>query len=172
MNSKIFSLVPTNGTEFVGKLGQKIIFEVEPSIGLLKARESYLVLNVLNSSSDFSRTTLNNMAGVSSLIARVDIYSLKSGQHLETMENYDLWSAVEHQYLYQDKTNLRAMEGVGADCYAHNTVTLVILLHVVETVAADPSDIRKQIFLSPCFKLTVMLSITTASISLHSSVVL
>ena len=37
MNSKIFSLVPTNGTEFVGKLGQKIIFEVEPSVGLLKA---------------------------------------------------------------------------------------------------------------------------------------
>ena len=62
MNSKIFSLVPTNGTEFVGKHGQKIIFEVEPSVGLLKARESYLVLNVLNTSSDYSRLALNNMA--------------------------------------------------------------------------------------------------------------
>ena len=87
MNSKIFSLVPTNGTEFTGRLGQKIIFEVEPSVGLLKARESYLVLNVLNSSDDWTRTALNNMAGVSSIISRVDIYSLKSGQHLETMEN-------------------------------------------------------------------------------------
>ena len=146
MNSKIFSLVPTNGTEFVGKLGQKIIFEVEPSVGLLKARESYLVLNVLNTSSDYTRTALNNMAGVSSIISRVDIYSLKSGQHLETMENYDLWSAVEHQYLYQDKTNLRAMEGVGADCYAHNT-TAGNSTNVVETVQ-DPRDIEANL-LSP-----------------------
>jgi hypothetical protein len=149
MNSKIFSLVPTNGTEFVGKLGQKIIFEVEPSIGLLKARESYLVLNVLNTSSDFSRTTLNNMAGVSSLISRVDIYSLKSGQHLETMENYDLWSAVEHQYLYQDKTNLRAMEGVGADCYANNANAGNTTQ--VAPVAADPSALESNL-LSPCLK--------------------
>ena len=146
MNSKIFSLVPTNGTTFVGRLGQKIIFEVEPSVGLLKARESYLVLNVLNTSSDYTRTALNNMAGVSSLIARVDIYSLKSGQHLETMENYDLWSAVEHQYLYQDKTNLRAMEGVGADCYAHNTVA-GNSTNVVATTQ-DPRDIEANL-LSP-----------------------
>ena len=146
MNSKIFSLVPTNGTEFVGKLGQKIIFEVEPSVGLLKARESYLVLNVLNTSSDYTRTALNNMAGVSSIISRVDIYSLKSGQHLETMENYDLWSAVEHQYLYQDKTNLRAMEGVGADCYAHNT-TAGNSTVVSETIQ-DPRDIEANL-LSP-----------------------
>ena len=146
MNSKIFSLVPTNGTEFVGKLGQKIIFEVEPSVGLLKARESYLVLNVLNTSSDYTRLALNNMAGVSSIISRVDIYSLKSGQHLETMENYDLWSAVEHQYLYQDKTNLRAMEGVGADCYAHNT-TAGNSTAVVETLQ-DPRDIEANL-LSP-----------------------
>ncbi len=146
MNSKIFSLVPTNGTDFVGKHGQKIIFEVEPSVGLLKARESYLVLNVLNTSSDYTRLALNNMAGVSSIISRVDIYSLKSGQHLETMENYDLWSAVEHQYLYQDKTNLRAMEGVGADCYAHNTVA-GNSTQVVETLQ-DPRDIEANL-LSP-----------------------
>jgi hypothetical protein len=146
MNSKIFSLVPTNGTEFVGKLGQKIIFEVEPSVGLLKARESYLVLNVLNTSSDYTRTALNNMAGVSSIISRVDIYSLKSGQHLETMENYDLWSAVEHQYLYQDKTNLRAMEGVGADCYAHNTTAGNST--VVSSTVQDPRDIEANL-LSP-----------------------
>jgi len=146
MNSKIFSLVPTNGTTFVGKHGQKIIFEVEPSVGLLKARESYLVLNVLNTSSDYSRVALNNMAGVSSLIARVDIYSLKSGQHLETMENYDLWSAVEHQNLYQDKTNLRALEGVGADCYAHNCEAGAST-NVVETTQ-DPRDIEANL-LSP-----------------------
>jgi|TARA_R110001599_G_scaffold91752_1_gene240824 hypothetical protein len=145
MNSKIFSLVPTNGTEFTGKLGQKIIFEVEPSVGLLKARESYLVLNVLNTSSDWQRTMVNNMAGVSSIISRVDIYSLKSGQHLETMENYDLWSAVEHQYLYQDKTNLRAMEGVGAECYAHNA--LANTTNVAE-VQLNPKDIESNL-LSP-----------------------
>lgn len=149
MNSKIFSLVPTNGTEFTGKLGQKIIFEVEPSVGLLKARESYLVLNVLNTSSDFTRVALNNMAGVSSIISRVDIYSLKSGQHLETMENYDLWSAVEHQYLYQDKSNLRAMEGVGADCYANNANAGNTTL--VAPVAQDPSTLEANL-LSPCLK--------------------
>jgi len=145
MNSKIFSLVPTNGTEFTGRLGQKIIFEVEPSVGLLKARESYLVLNVLNSSSDWTRTALNNMAGVSSIISRVDIYSLKSGQHLETMENYDLWSAVEHQYLFQDKSNLRAMEGVGAQCFAHNATANTT---VVQATVQNPKDLEANL-LSP-----------------------
>lgn len=119
--TKFVSLVPTNGNQFSGTKGTKVIFELEPSLGYVKGRDSYLVLKVLNNdTSDRGRTMFNNMAGVSSIISRVDIYSLKTGQHLETMENYNMWCAVENQYFYDDKTNIQALQGVGIDCYAND----------------------------------------------------
>ena len=97
--SKFISLVPTNGNQFEGKSGQKIIFEMEPSLGFVKGRDSYLVLKVLNSdTSERQRTNFNNLAGVSSIISRVDVYSLKTGQHLETLQNYNQWCSIENQY--------------------------------------------------------------------------
>ncbi len=119
--TKFVSLVPTNGNQFSGSKGTKVIFELEPSLGYVKGRDSYLVLKVLNNdTSDRGRTMFNNMAGVSSLISRVDIYSLKTGQHLETMENYNMWAAIENQYFYDDKTNIQSLQGVGIDCYAND----------------------------------------------------
>ena len=44
--SKFISLVPTNGTEFTVSSGQKVIFEVQPSLGLVKGRDSYLVFDM------------------------------------------------------------------------------------------------------------------------------
>jgi len=119
--TKFTSLVPTNGNQFTGSKGTKVIFELEPSLGYVKGRDSYLVLKVLNNdTSDRGRAMFNNMAGVSSIISRVDIYSLKTGQHLETMENYNMWAAVENQYFYDDKTNIQSLQGVGIDCFANN----------------------------------------------------
>ena len=119
--SKFISLVPTNGNQFTGGQGNKIIFELEPSLGFVKGRDSYLVLKVLNSdTTERQRTMLNNLAGVDSLISRVDIYSLKTGQHLETLQNYNQWSCIENQYFYDDKTNIRAMSGVGSEAYAYS----------------------------------------------------
>ena len=116
--SKFISLVPTNGTEFTVQSGQKLIFELNPSLGLVKGRDSYLTFDVLNNSSDKQRLMLNNSAGVDSLIDRVDIYSLRTGQHLETMQNYNQWMAISNQYLFEDKTNLQAMSGCGAKVHA------------------------------------------------------
>ena len=116
--SKFISLVPTNGTEFTVQSGQKLIFELNPSLGLVKGRDSYLTFDVLNNSSDKQRLMLNNSAGVDSLIDRVDIYSLRTGQHLETMQNYNQWMAIANQYLFEDKTNLQAMSGCGAKVHA------------------------------------------------------
>ena len=121
--SKFISLVPTNGNQFEGKSGQKVIFELEPSLGFVKGRDSYLVLKVLNSdTSERQRTNFNNLAGVSSIISRVDIYSLKTGQHLETLQNYNQWCSIENQYFYDDKTNIQSMEGVGSECFAYDVV--------------------------------------------------
>ena len=58
--SKFISLVPTNGTEFTVQSGQKLIFELNPSLGLVKGRDSYLTFDVLNNSSDKQRLMLNN----------------------------------------------------------------------------------------------------------------
>ena len=117
--SKFISLVPTNGNQFSGSSGQKIIFELEPSLGYIKGRDSYLNLKVVNADeSERQRVMFNNLAGADSIINRVDIYSLKTGQHLETLQNYNQWAGIENQYFYDDKTNIRSLGGVGSEAYA------------------------------------------------------
>ena len=117
--SKFVSLVPTNGTEFSVTSGQKVIFELQPSLGLVKGRDSYLVFDILNNSADNKRTMLPNTAGASGLIQRVDIYSLRTGQHLETMDNYSQMVSLVNQYLFEDKSNLQSLEGCGQKVYAY-----------------------------------------------------
>jgi hypothetical protein len=118
MSSKIISLVPTNGTDFDVNEGQKVIFELPPNLGLVKGRDSYISLDVLNNSADKNRLGLDQMAGASSLISRVDIYSLRDGTHLETLQHYNQMIGYVNQYLFQDKTNLQSLEGCGRDLYA------------------------------------------------------
>ena len=115
--SKFISLVPTNGTEFDVNSGQKVIFELQPSLGLVKGRDSYLVLDILNNSSDNKRYMLPNTAGAAGIINRVDIYSLRTGQHLETLQNYNQMVGLANQYLFEDKTNLQTLEGCGDRVY-------------------------------------------------------
>ncbi len=119
--SKMISLVPTNGTEFDCQQGQKVIFELPPNLGMVSGRQSHLALDICNTSSDNKRLRLDNMAGADAVISRIDIYSLGTGTHLETLQNYNQWSAINHQYLYEDKTNLQTLEGCGSDVYAYNT---------------------------------------------------
>lgn len=119
-SSKMISLVPTNGTEFDCQQGQKIIFELPPNLGLVSGRQSHLALDICNTSSDNKRLRLDNTAGADAVISRIDIYSLGTGTHLETLQNYNQWSSINHQYLYEDKTNLQTLEGCGSDVYAFN----------------------------------------------------
>ena len=119
-SSKMISLVPTNGTEFDCQQGQKIIFELPPNLGLVSGRQSHFALDICNTSSDNKRLRLDNTAGADAVISRIDIYSLGTGTHLETLQNYNQWSSINHQYLYEDKTNLQTLEGCGSDVYAFN----------------------------------------------------
>lgn len=119
-SSKMISLVPTNGTEFDCQQGQKVIFELAPNLGMVSGRQSHLALDICNTSSDNKRLRLDNTGGADSVISRIDIYSLGTGTHLETLQNYNQWSSVNHQYLYEDKTNLQVLEGCGSDVYAYN----------------------------------------------------
>ncbi len=116
--SKFISLVPTNGTEFTVSSGQKVIFEVQPSLGLVKGRDSYLVFDILNNCSDNRRVMLSNTAGAMGIVSRCDIYSLRTGQHLETMSNINQMYGLANQYLFEDKTNLQALQGCGDKVYA------------------------------------------------------
>lgn len=113
-SSKMISLVPTNGTEFDLQSGQKVIFEVPPNLGLIKGRDSYLTMDIVNTASDNRRLALEGTCGADAVISRVDIYSLRNGLHLETLQNYNQWASITHQYLFEDKTNLQSLQGCGS----------------------------------------------------------
>ena len=108
-NAKLLSVLAENGTEF--RPEQKIIFNLDPSIGWLKSKESYLVFDILNYSATNLRLQLAH-AGISSVIKRVDIYSKESGTLLETLQDYNKWTATQIQYSQDDKNNVANMEGV------------------------------------------------------------
>lgn len=112
--SRIVSIAPSNATEF--SQGQKIIFDLDASLGYIKGRDTYLVLDVLNTSSDGSMWTFPQGAGAHALINRIDIYSRATGQHLETLENYNQWACIETQHTHDDFTNIQQLEGVGSPC--------------------------------------------------------
>lgn len=113
--SRLVSIAPSNATEF--SQGQKIIFDLDASLGYIKGRDTYLVLDVLNTSADASRWTFPQGAGAHALINRIDIYSRSTGQHLETLENYNQWACIETQHTHDDFTNIQQLEGVGSPCH-------------------------------------------------------
>lgn len=113
--SRLVSIAPSNATEF--SQNQKAIFDLDASLGYIKGRDTYLVLDVLNTSGDASMWSFPQGVGASALINRIDIYSRATGQHLETLENYNQWSCIETQYTHDDFTNIQQLEGVGAPCH-------------------------------------------------------
>jgi hypothetical protein len=115
-NSRYIPLIPTNGSVFAP--GQKLIFEIDPSLGYLKGRDAYLTFDVVNNSQDAARWAFPQGAGVSSLIARVDIYSRTTGQLLESLDNYNQWIGTENQYIRDDFTNIQALEGLSHPNYS------------------------------------------------------
>lgn len=118
-NAKYMSIIPENGTEFVQR--QKIVFNLDPSLGWIKGRDSYLVFDILNTSPVGLRTSLAN-AGISSIIKQVNIYSQHSGMLLESLNDYNKWCATELQYRYDDFSSLAAIEGVPENAEARGTI--------------------------------------------------
>jgi len=116
-NSSFISLVPTTQTTFTEN-GQ-MIFELDESLGYVKGRDSYLVLDVENNSSDFSRWSFPNGVGASALIKRLEIYSRSTGQLLEALDNYNQWCGIENQYMRDDFSTEQREQGVGTPTFQH-----------------------------------------------------
>tara|TARA_R110001592_G_scaffold43016_2_gene139723 strand:- start:319 stop:2019 length:1701 start_codon:yes stop_codon:yes gene_type:complete len=145
-NAKLMSLLADNGTSF--RPGQKIIFNLDPSIAYMKPEESYLVFDLLNNSSSNLRLCLGE-AGISGLIQRVDIYSKESGTLLETLQDYNKWTATQIQYTQDDKTNAINLEGVCAPSNQSKSANVAAAKDYRQNtriLASEPSNFR----VSPC----------------------
>lgn len=119
-NSKFISLVADNGTEFTAE--QKAIFTIHPDIGFVKGKDSYISFDILNEDINNRVAVFPATAGASSVIDRMDIYSLANGQLLESLTNYNLWSSIENQYLQEDNQHNQLKNGVSTDCRAFSCV--------------------------------------------------
>lgn len=92
--SQTISLLPINGTQF--SAGKKVIYELTPDLGFMKASrgESYLVFTVRNSGTHRWMFCTSGQ----SLIQRVDIFSMATGQQLESLQEYNkvMWLLDQH----------------------------------------------------------------------------
>lgn len=113
---KYMSIVAENGEQFVA--GQRIIYNIEPNVNLLKSKDSYLIMDIQNASTNSERVGLNQFAGAHSLIKTLRIYSKETGVLLEQLDNYNQYVAVENQYIYDTTQGVNLKEGVGVPCYA------------------------------------------------------
>jgi hypothetical protein len=144
--SRIVSIAPSNATEF--SQGQKIIFDLDASLGYIKGRDTYLVLDVLNDSSDASMWSFPQGVGAHALINRIDIYSRSTGQHLETLENYNQWACIETQFTHDDFTNIQQLEGVGSPCHQYINGYDATGTEFRESIQLDPRNVE-NCMLSP-----------------------
>ncbi len=138
-NSSFVSLRPTTQTTFTEN-GQ-MIFELDESLGYIKGRDSYLVLDVKNSSSDFSRWTFPQGVGASAMLKRVEIYSKSTGQLLETLDNYNMWCGLENQYSRDDFSSQQRDQGVGTPHFQYQNGYDVAGAEFRKLLQLHPSEI-------------------------------
>ena len=117
-NSKFIALVADNGTEFTSE--QKAIFTIHPDIGFVKGKDSYLSFDILNTCPESRVCNFPATAGASSVIDRMDIFSLANGQLLESLTNYSLWSSIENQYMEEDNAHSQLKNGTDPECRAYS----------------------------------------------------
>ena len=129
-NAKYVSIIPENQQTY--KPGQKIVYNLEPSLGYLKGRDSYLVFDILMASATQTRFTLGP-AGISSIIKQVFIYSKQSGILLETLDNYNQWVHMESQYRHDDYNNISTSK-----------VSQVDFVALRSALDHDPGELRHQ----------------------------
>lgn len=128
-NTKYISIVPENGEQF--NPTQKIIYNIEPNIGYIK-KDTYLVLDVQNTSQAAAMIAFPQQVGAHALIDNIRIYSKMTGVLLESLENYSQIQSLLNQYGYDDKTQLQLKEGVGEPCCSS--------INLVQNAGANPSS--------------------------------
>ena len=116
-NSKFIALVADNGTEFTSE--QKAIFTIHPDIGFVKGKDSYLSFDMLNTCPNSRVNLFPAVSGASSVIQRMDIFSLANGQLLESLTNYNLWCGIENQYMEEDNAHSQLKNGTDPECRAY-----------------------------------------------------
>ncbi len=119
-NSKFIALIADNGTEFTSE--QKAIFTIHPDIGFVKGKDSYLSFDILNTCPNSRVCSFPATSGASSIIDRMDIYSLANGQLLESLTNYNLWCGIENQYCEEDNAQSQLKNGTDPECRAFSCV--------------------------------------------------
>ena len=114
--SQSVSLLPINGTTF--SPGGKIVFEIAPDLGMIKAArgETYLVFTVRNNSS----TPLRWMLATSgqALIQDVTVFSMETGQQLEHLQNYNQAMWLLDQYSHASHGVQQTVEGMVAEPFS------------------------------------------------------
>tara|TARA_R110001632_G_scaffold9753_4_gene37044 strand:- start:11536 stop:13305 length:1770 start_codon:yes stop_codon:yes gene_type:complete len=135
-NSKFIALVADNGTEFTSE--QKAIFTIHPDIGFIKGKDSYLSYDILNTCPNSRVCSFPATAGASSVIDRMDIYSLANGQLLESLTNYSLWSSLENQYCEEDNAHSQLKNGTDVEPRAYSCVQTA-------GTDSDPDNSKKNV---------------------------
>lgn len=142
-NSSYISIVPSTQTEFTEN--SQMIIEIDETLGYIKGRDSYLCMDVTNTSSDNSRWSFPNGVGASALINRLEIYSKSTGQLLETLENYNQWCGIENQYMRDDYSVLQRTEGVGSPSYQYMNESDPNNLLLRQPTNLDPSKVENNL---------------------------
>ena len=136
-NAKFVSIIPENGNEF--SPGQKIVFNIDPSIGWVKGRDSYLVFEIEN----VSKTLMLSLrkGGISSVIKQLNIFSAQNGMLLESLDNYNQWTSCEMEYAYDDPVNLTNIEGCAKSIASKKPLSDVVY-HNWNNTYSDPESHR------------------------------
>lgn len=136
-NSRFISILPMNGSTF-SQL-QKVSFELDESLGYIKGRDTYITVDIQNTTTDNTRWTLPNGVGSSALIQQIDIYSKRTSILLESLTNYNQLVGVLNQYSQDDPTVQQRLYGVGQPTHQwQNNLNVVLNPEDVENNLISP----------------------------------
>jgi hypothetical protein len=142
-NSRLVSVAPSNQTQFTP--GQKCIIDLDESLGYVKGRDSYLAIDIQNTSTNKDRWTFPNGVGASALIQRLDFYSRATGQLLESLPNYNQIVGIENQYIKDDYKHDERTEAVGSPINQYVNAYLSAGAEYSKVANLDPSDIANNL---------------------------
>jgi hypothetical protein len=143
-NSRFISILPENGSTFTEL--QKITFEIDESVGYIKGRDTYITVDIQNTTADNTRWCLPNGVGTSALIQQVDIYSKRTSVLLESLTNYNQMMGVLNQYGQDDPTVQQRLYGVGTPTHQwSNNLQVLVNPEDVENNLISPVSETAQL---------------------------
>ena len=112
------SVPSTNGRSYsatAGQAGQRMDFEIPPSVKFMDGKNSYLQFDVkLSAGAIPTRLTLDPFIGGQSLVKNIRIYSGSRGTLLEEISDYN--AKVQIQYSYDTDDSLKKMRAMKEGC--------------------------------------------------------